>query len=95
MKENRDKIKALAKWREDTIATMQAIGLRPGQYEGVVGELADLATQKIIAEGSQFLFDFREHGAIALGERYECSKRTIYRLRHEALNIPCQKVAVA
>lgn len=91
MNDNKFKIRKLAKWREDSEEMFRAIGLRPAQYQDLLGELADLGTEKIVAQASQFLFDFNEHGASVLLERSEKCLRTIYNYRTDALNLVCRK----
>lgn len=91
MENNTFKIRRLAKWREESIEMFQSIGLRPGQYEQLLGELADLGTEKIIASNSQFLFDFQEKGAVALAERTGKCVQTIHNWRRNALNEKSKK----
>jgi hypothetical protein len=93
MNENKFNIRKLAKWREDSEAMFKAIGLRQAQYESLLGELADLGTEKIIAKASQFLFDFDECGAAAMQERYEFKSRaTPYNHRTFALELISKSV---
>ncbi len=92
MENNTFKIRRLAKWREESIDLFQSIGLRPAQYETLLGELADLGTEKIISANSQFLFDFNEAGVQALAERTGKCKQTIRNWRRNALD---QKAKIA
>lgn len=85
MNENKFKIRRLAKWREESEEMFREIGLRPCQYMELLGSLADVGTEKIIAQGSQFLFDFSENGSTALGERYGKTDRTMRYWRHDIL----------
>lgn len=85
MNENKFKIRALAKWRADSAEVFRLIGLRPAQYEELLGMLADMGTEKIIAEQAQFLFNFAECGSKLLGERYEVTDRSIRNWRGEYL----------
>jgi len=88
MNENKFHIRRLANWRKQSEEMFRAIGLREGQYKPLLGELADLGTDKIIAKASQFLFDFNEHGAAAMQERYEFKSRaTPYNHRTFALEL--------
>lgn len=87
MNDNKFHLRRLQKWREESRAMFKAMGLRPAQYEDALGELADAATQKIVAQASQFLFDFRECGPQAMTERHECSRATAYNRRSFALAI--------
>lgn len=91
MENNTFKIRRLAKWREESVELFQAIGLRPSQYESLLGELADLGTEKIIASNSQFLFAFDEVGAEALAERTGKCIQTIHNWRRNALNEKSKK----
>ena len=43
----------------------------------------------------QFLLDLREAGPSAMADRYECSKKTVYRMRQAALNALGQKRSAA
>lgn len=93
MNENKFNIRKLARWREQSEQMFQAIGLREGQYKDLLGELADIGTEKIIAKASQFLFDFNEHGAAAMQERYEFKSRaTPYNHRTFALELISKSV---
>jgi hypothetical protein len=92
MNDNKFKIRKLAKWREESAEMFRAIGLRQSQYQDLLGELADIGTEKIIAQASQFLFDFNEHGAAAMQERYEFkSRQTPYNHRTFALELISKK----
>jgi hypothetical protein len=93
MNDNKFHIRQLAKWRADSEEMFRAMGLRPAQYQDLLGELADIGTEKIVAQASQFLFDFKECGASALLERSEKSLRTIYNYRTVALDIVCKKAS--
>ncbi|TPG50175.1 hypothetical protein EAH75_01370 [Rhodanobacter glycinis] len=93
MNENKFNIRKLARWREQSEAMFRSMGLRESQYADDLGRLADLGTDKIIAKASQFLFDFNEHGAEAMRERYECkSLTTPYNHRTFALGLISKKV---
>jgi hypothetical protein len=93
MNENKFNIRKLARWREQSGAMFKAMGLREAQYADDLGRLADMGTDKIIAKASQFLFDFDEHGAAAMQERYEFkSKTTPYNHRTFALELISKKV---
>ena len=86
MNDNKFNIRRLAKWRADSEEMFRSLGLREQQYADLIGELADLGTEKIIAKASQFLFDFSECGAAAMQERYEFKSRaTPYNHRTFAL----------
>ena len=87
MNENKFKIRRLAKWREESEEMFRAIGLRPAQYQSLLGELADIGTEKIVAQASQFLFDFRECGPDAMAQRHDVSRATAYNRRTFALTI--------
>lgn len=88
MDDNKFRIRKLAKWREESAEMFKAMGLRPHQYEALLGELADLGTEKIVAKASQFLFDFAEVGPEALRERGGFkSLATAYNRRTFALEI--------
>ena len=88
MNENKFNIRKLARWREQSAEMFRAMGLRESQYADLLGELADLGTEKIIAKASQFLFDFNEHGADAMRERYQFkSLATPYNHRTFALEL--------
>jgi hypothetical protein len=88
MNENKFNIRKLARWREQSAEMFRAMGLRESQYADLLGELADLGTEKIIAKASQFLFDFNEHGADAMRERYQFKSRaTPYNHRTFALEL--------
>lgn len=92
MNDNKFNIRRLAKWREESEAMFRAIGLRPSQYQAQLGELADIGTERIVAKASQFLFDFEEHGAAAMQERYEFKSRaTPYNHRTFALELISKK----
>lgn len=92
MNENKFNIRKLARWREQSEEMFRAIGLREAQYKDLLGELADLGTEKIVAKASQFLFDFEEHGAAAMQERYEFKSRaTPYNHRTFALELISKK----
>lgn len=67
-------------------------GLREAEYRSQLGELADLATQRMIASGSQFLFDYGEYGSGALAERYDVTDRTIRNWRREELESGVPKI---
>jgi len=92
MNENKFKIRQLEKWRNESSQMFQAIGLRPAQYESLLGDLADLATEKVIAQASQFLFDFKECGPGAMVERKQISRATAYNHRSFALQIVSKSV---
>jgi len=83
---NSFRIQKIDKWRRDTEEMLRAIGLRPSQYESLLGELSDMATQKIISSNAQFLFSFDEVGADTLAERHGCCRQTIYNKRTRALD---------
>ena len=88
MNENKFNIRKLARWREQSAEMFRAMGLRESQYADLLGELADLGTEKIIAKASQFLFDFNEHGADVMRERYQFkSLATPYNHRTFALEL--------
>lgn len=87
MNENKFKIRQLAKWRAESEEMFRVIGLRPQQYQALLGELADVGTEKIVAQASQFLFDFRECGPDAMAQRHEVSRATAYNRRSFALTI--------
>lgn len=89
MNDNKFKIRKLAKWREESEEMFRAIGLRPAQYQALLGELADIGTEKIVAQASQFLFDFDDVGSSALADRYGVTDRAIRYWRTDlvALNI--------
>jgi len=92
MNENKFNIRKLARWREQSAEMFRAMGLREAQYADLLGELADLGTEKIIAKASQFLFDFNEHGADAMRERYQFkSQQTPYNHRTFALELISKK----
>lgn len=90
MENNTFKIRRLAKWREESEELFRAIGLRQSQYVDLIGELADLGVEKVLAANSQFLFDFAEHGAAALAERTGKCPKTIYNWRTNALSEKCK-----
>lgn len=92
MDDNKFKIQRLAKWREESSQMFQIIGLRAAQYETLLGELADLGTEKIVAQASQFLFDFKEKGPDAMVDRYGVSRSTAYNHRDFALRIVSNSV---
>lgn len=88
MDNNKFQIRKLARWRAESAEMFRTIGLRQAQYEALLGELADLGTEKIVAKASQFLFDFDEHGAAAIQERSKFKSRaTPYNHRTYALKL--------
>lgn len=87
MNDNKFHIRQLAKWREESAEMFRKMGLREAQYQALLGELADIGTEKIVARASQFLFDFRECGPDAMAERHEVSRATAYNRRSFALAI--------
>jgi hypothetical protein len=91
MNENKFQITRIARWREETKELFNAMGLRRQQYESMVGELADLATEKVISKASQFLFDFDSAGSMALAERHNVSDRTIRNWRRELVEMKIGK----
>lgn len=93
MNENKSNIRRLARWREQSADMFRALGLREAQYADLLGELADMGTEKIVAKASQFLFDFDEHGADAMRERYQFkSLATPYNHRTYALELISKKM---
>jgi len=89
MNDNKFHIRRLAKWRAESEALFGSLGLRPAQYMDLLGELADIGTEKIIARNSQFLFQFDDDGAVAIAERKGVSLRTVYYWREDELNMKC------
>jgi hypothetical protein len=87
MNDNKLHIRRLDRWRKESEDMFHAIGLRAPQYESLLGELADLGTEKIVSKASQFLFDFRECGPDAIAERHDVSRATAYEHRSFALRI--------
>jgi hypothetical protein len=92
MDNNKFQIRKLAKWREESAEMFKALGLRQAQYEPLLGELADLGTEKIIAKASQFLFDFKESGPEAMKDRHGVSRATAYNRRSFALEIVSKSI---
>jgi hypothetical protein len=92
MNDNKFNIRRLAKWREESAEMFRTMGLREAQYQALLGELADLATEKIVARASQFLFDFNEYGAATMQERHGFkSQQTPYNHRTFALELISKK----
>jgi hypothetical protein len=87
MNDNKFKLRKLARWREESEEMFRVIGLRPAQYADLIGELADIGTERIVSQASQFLFDFKECGPNAMAERHEVSRATAYERRSFALHI--------
>ena len=88
MNDNKLNIRRLAKWRAESEEMFRSLGLREAQYSALIGELADLGTEKVIAKASQFLFDFSECGAAAMQERHDFKSRaTPYNHRTFALKL--------
>lgn len=95
MNDNKFKIRKLAKWREESAEMFRAIGLRQSQYQDLLGELADIGTEKIIAQASQFLFDFDDAGSAALAERHGVTDRTIRYWRSDLIGMNIGKKETA
>jgi len=95
MRDNKFYIAKVAQWREESSKLLSSLGLRPGQYEELLGEIADMATQKVVSRASQFLFDFKEKGSAVLSERYEVSDRTIRNWKKSALELQFGKTKAA
>lgn len=92
MNDNKFNIRRLAKWREESAEMFRTMGLRESQYQALLGELADLATEKIVSRASQFLFDFNEYGAATMQERHGFkSQQTPYNHRTFALELISKK----
>lgn len=89
MNDNKFNIRRLAKWRAESEALFESLGLRQAQYMDKIGELADTGTEKIIANNSQLLFQFDDVGAVAIAERKGVSLRTVYYWREDALDMKC------
>ena len=88
MENNKFRIRKLDKWRRDSEAMFSALGLRKCQYEALLGDLADLGTEKIIRDNQQFLFAFdrTEDKRVMAQEKGVCVA-TLYNHRTEALAI--------
>jgi len=91
MNENKFHIMRIAQWREESMEMFRIMGLRHQQYESMLGELADLATEKVVSKASQFLFDFDSAGSKALAERHNVSDRTIRNWRADLIDMKIGK----
>jgi hypothetical protein len=94
MNDNKFHIRQLAKWREESADMFRKMGLREAQYQALLGELADIGTEKIVARASQFLFDFDAVGSSALAERHGVTDRAIRYWRTDLVAMNIGKKAV-
>lgn len=63
---------------------LRSIGVHPSLWEHALKDIELAAVQKIIHNNRQILMDFNANGSSAMAERWDCSRRTAFRIRDKA-----------
>jgi hypothetical protein len=69
---------------EDMADFCKAIGLHPSQYMTQLREIEVAAVQKAISSNRQMVIEFNRNGSDAMSQRWDCSRRTAFRIRDRA-----------
>lgn len=70
------------------------INLHPSLWKTNLIECEQAAVQKIIYNNRQMVIEFNREGSATMAERWDCSRRTAFRIRDRAAK-ECQTAATA
>lgn len=65
-------------------AFLEQINLHPSLWKANLIECEAAAVNKILANNRQMVMEFNRNGAEVMSQRWECSRRTAFRIREKA-----------
>lgn len=65
-------------------AFFKSIGLHESLWKAQLIECEAAAVNKIVANNRQMVLEFNRNGSQAMSERWDCSRRTAFRIRDKA-----------
>ena len=69
---------------ERLAAFFKAIGLHESLYKAQLIECEQAAVNKILSNNRQMVMEFNRNGSERMAERWDCSRRTAFRIRDKA-----------